>query len=331
MKRREFIAGLGGAAAGAAMAMPRLVRAQTRLPVIGFLHAGSPDGGTEYVRAFNKGLAEAGYVEGRNAAIEYHWAEGQVSRAVALAGELVRNRYAVIVVLGSTPAALALKAATQTVPIVFLIGPDPVEAGLVASLNRPGGNLTGVTVSNVEVIAKRLELLHELVPAATSVGFLVNPTNAAATEAEMKEMRVAAGVLGLRLLVLNASTPAEIESAFATVLPERAGALVVSGESFFTARRDQIIALAARYQIPTVYQARAAAVAGGLISYGTDNLESYRIVGVYAGRMLKGEKPADLPVQLATRIDLVINLKTAKALGLTFPTALLVRADEVIE
>jgi putative tryptophan/tyrosine transport system substrate-binding protein len=327
VKRRTFIAGLGSAAA-----WPRVARAQQpALPAIGFLHSQSLPGFVESVAAFHRGLAETGYIEGKNVAIDYRWGEGHVDRVVAFAAEMVRNRYSVIAMIGSTPGALALKAATQTVPIVFQIGPDPVRAGLVASLNRPGGNLTGVSVINVEMIAKRLQLLHELVPAAKSVAFLVNPDNAAATESEMKEMQPAAQVLGLRLIVLNASTPAEIESAFATAFPGGARAFVVSGESFFTARRDQVIALAARYRVPTIYGSRSFIVAGGLMSYGTDTTESYRIVGVYAGRILKGDKPADLPVQQVTKIELAVNLKTAKALGLTVPQSILARADEVIE
>jgi putative ABC transport system substrate-binding protein len=327
MRRRDFVGLVGGAAA-----WPLAARAQQpATPVIGFLHSQSLPPYVEPVAAFHRGLAETGYIEGRNVAIDYRWAEGQVGRVVALAAEMVRNRYAVIAVLGSTPGALALKAATQTIPIVFSVGPDPVAAGLVVSLNRPGGNLTGASVINVEVIAKRLELLHELVPAAKSVALLVNPDNAAATEAEMKEMQRAAHVLGLRLIVLNARAPAEIETAFATTFPNQAGALVVGGDAFFSTHRDQVIALAARYRVPTIYGSHSHIVAGGLMSYGPDTAESYRIVGVYVGRILKGDKPADLPVQLATKIQLIINMKTAKALGITFPITLLGRADEVIE
>ena len=326
MRRREFIAGLGAAV------WPLAARAQQpALPVIGVLHSQSPPAFVEPVAAFHRGLAETGYVEGKNVAIDYRWAEGHVDRVIALAAEMVRNGYAVIAMIGSTPGALALKAATQTVPIVFQVGPDPVTAGLVASLNRPGGNLTGVSVINVEVIAKRLELLRELVPAANSVAFLVNPDNVAATEAEMKEMQGAAQALGLRLIVLNVTTPADIETAFTTAFPDQAGALVVGGNSFFTAHRDQIIALAARYRVPTIYSSLSRVVAGGLMSYGTDLNESYRIVGVYTGRILKGEKAADLPVQQVTKIELAINNKTAKALGLTIPERLLAIADQVIE
>jgi putative tryptophan/tyrosine transport system substrate-binding protein len=327
MRRREFIARLGGAAA-----WPVVARAQqAALPVIGLLHGQSPAASAEYLGGFHRGLAETGYVEGKNVSIDYRWGEGHVNRVVALAGEMVRNRYAVIVVLGSTPGALALKAASRTIPIVFQVGPDPVATGLVASLNRPGGNVTGASNINVEVIAKRLELLHELVPTAKSVALLVNPTNAEASEAEMKEMRSAAGVFGLRLLVLNANTPNEIEAAFATASSEQSGALVVGGDSFFGAYRDQVIALAARYRVPAAYSVTTFAAAGGLMSYGTDVRDSYRIVGNYAGRILKGEKPADLPVQQSTKVELIFNLKTAKALGLTIPETLLATADEVIQ
>jgi putative ABC transport system substrate-binding protein len=304
--------------------MPLAARAQQRaIPTIGFLHPQSADTSREVLAAFHRGLAETGYVEGKNVAMEYRWAEGRADRISALAAELVAGRFAVIVVIGSTPGAIALKAATQTIPIVFSIGPDPVAMGLVASLNHPGSNLTGVTVSNVQVIAKRLELVHELVPAATSVAFLVNPTNAAATEAELQEMQFAAHALGLRLLVVSASTPTEIATAFATVLAEQAGALVISGETFFTTQRDQLVALATRHAVPAIHTSPEWVKAGGLLSYGTNSPDSYRIVGTYGGRILKGEKAADLPIQLATKIVLALNLKTAKALGLTFPTALL--------
>jgi putative ABC transport system substrate-binding protein len=328
MRRRDFIAGLGSAV----VARPLAARAQQpTMPVIGFLSSQSLETSRERVKAFHRGLAETGYVEDRNVAVEYRWADGQNDRLPALAADLVRRGMAVIVAMGTTPGALALKAASQTIPIVFLIGPDPVEAGLVASLNRPGGNVTGVTVSNVEVIAKRLELLHELVPLAKSIAFLVNPTNSAATAAETGELQAAARVLGLDLLPLNASTPDEIETAFATLAGRRAGALLVSGESFFASQEDQVIALAARHAVPAIYGNRAFTAAGGLMSYGTNSRDSDRQVGVYVGRILKGERPADLPVQQATRVELAINMKTAKALGLIFPITLLGRADEVIE
>jgi putative tryptophan/tyrosine transport system substrate-binding protein len=331
MKRRTFIAGLGSAAA-----WPVLARAQQPPPVIGFLYYQSPAlfADLGHAAAFHRGLAETGYIEGKNVSIGYHWGEGQHDRVVALAGEMVRNRYAVIVVFGSTPGALALKAATQTIPIVFQIGTDPVAAGLVASVNHPSGNLTGVSVMNVEISAKLIELLHEFLPTAKSVAFLVNPTNADQTEAEVKELQSAAGLFGLRLLVLNASTPNEIEAAFATAFPEQADALVVSGDSFFSTYRDRVVALAARYRVPAVGATSAFAADGGLMSYGAgllDRIGAWRIVGVYTGRILKGEKPADLPVQLPTRIELHLNMRTAKALGLTVPQSILLRADEVIE
>jgi putative tryptophan/tyrosine transport system substrate-binding protein len=327
MRRREFIAGLGSAAA-----WPLVAQAQQQpLPTVGLLLPTGPDASREMIAAFHQGLTETGYVEGRNLGVEYRWAEGRVDRIQALVAELVGGRFAVIVVIGSTPGALALKAATQTIPIVFSIGPDPVATGLVASLNHPGGNLTGVTVSNVQVIAKRLELLHEFVPAATLIALLVNPTNAAATQAELMETQSAAQALGLRLMVVTASKPDEIETAFAAVVAERAGALVISGETFFTAQRNQLVALASRHGLPAIHTSPEWVKAGGLMSYGTNSADSYRIVGTYAGRILKGEKPGDLPIQLATKILLALNLKTAKALGLTFPTTLLLRADEVIE
>jgi len=327
MKRRDFIAGLGGVAA-----WPLVARAQqTALPVVGFLGGQSREAARESIEAFHRGLAETGYVEGRNVAIEYRWADGQTDRMPALAAELVRLRMAVIAAVGTTPGALALKAATQTIPIAFVIGPDPVAVGLVESLNRPGGNLTGATNNNVEVIAKRLELLHELVPSARSVAVLVNPNNAPATSAESGELQAAARVLRLDLLTLNASTGAEIDAAFATLAGQRVGALLVSGESFFVAQADQVIALAARHAVPAIYGSRSFVRSGGLMSYGMDTRDAERQAGVYVGRILKGEKPADLPVQQATRIELAINMKTAKALGLTFPITLLGRADQVIE
>jgi putative tryptophan/tyrosine transport system substrate-binding protein len=327
MRRRELITLLGGAAA-----WPLVARAQQpALPVVGYLGGETFESSRDRIAGFYRGMADTGYVEGRNVAIEYRWAEYHYDRLPSLAAELVRRQVAVIAVMGSAPGALALKAATQTIPIVFMIGPDPIKLGLVASLNRPGGNLTGATTINVEVIAKRLELLHELMPAATSIAVLVNPTNSAATEPETRELQAAAHVLGLQLLVLNASTLREIEAAYASFASHRADAILVSGESFFTAYRDQIVMLAARYAVPAIYSGRSYVDAGGLISYGTDSLDGYRQVGVYSGRILKGEKPADLPVQQVTKIELVINLKTARALGLTVPLTLLARADEVIE
>jgi putative ABC transport system substrate-binding protein len=325
MKRREFITLLGGAA----VAWPRVARAQQRMPVIGYLLSDLLEPERQFVAAFHRGLAETGYVEGRNVAIEYRSAESRNDRLPALAAELVRRQVAVIAT-SSTPGALAAKAATQTIPIVFGIGSDPVEIGLVASLNRPGGNLTGVSQLNVDIAAKRLEMLHELVPAATQIAVLVNPTNPAG-EALLREAQVAARALGVRLSVLNASSESEIDGAFATLVGQRADALLVSGDNLFTTHRDRIIALAARHAVPAIYQFREFAAAGGLMSYGASVTDAYRLLGVYTGQILKGEKPADLPVQQATKIEMIINLKTAKALGLTMPTSTLLRADEVIE
>jgi putative ABC transport system substrate-binding protein len=328
MRRREFITTLLGAAA----IWPAAARAQQpAMPVVGLLNGGlaaAAAAGT--AAAFRKGLGETGYFEGRNVTIEERWAEGQYDRLPALAADLVRRRVAVIAAPGGLPQALAAKAATQTIPIVFSIGGDPVAMGLVASLNRPGGNLTGVVQLNVDVTGKRLQLLHEMLPTATSIAFLVNPASRQ-TDAETVEAQNAARVLGVHLVILNASNPSDIEATFASVAQERVNALLVSSDQLFTARREQVVALAARYGVPTIYQFRVFAEAGGLMSYGTDLLEVYRLLGNYSGRILKGERPADLPVQQATTFELVINLKTAKTLGLTVPPQLLARADEVIE
>jgi len=327
MKRREFIAGLSAAAA-----WPLAARGQQpTMPVIGLLAPGTFDSGRSFVTAFHRGLSEIGYVEGRNLAVEYRWAEDRLERLPALADDLVRHHVAAIVVAGNARGVLAAKEATNSIPIVFSIGTDPVETGLVASLNRPGGNLTGISVLNVEVIAKRLELLHELVPAATSIAFLVNPTNPILAEAETKELQGAARVIGVRLLVLNASNQSEFEEAFAMLVLERAAALLIGADSLFFTHPEPLVELATRHRVPVIYTRREAAAAGGLMSYGTDFADAYRQIGVYAGRILKGEKPADLPVQQVTKMQLIINLGTAKALGLTMPLALLGRADEVIE
>jgi putative ABC transport system substrate-binding protein len=327
IKRREFIVGLGSAAA-----WPVAARAQQpAMPVIGYLDAGAFETRRGAVAAIHRGLSETGYVEGRNLAVEYRWAEGHYDRLPTLADDLARRRVAVIVALGSTVPAFAAKAATNSIPIVFSVGVDPVESGLVASLNRPGGNLTGISILVSAVAAKRLELLHEMVPAATLIAYFVNPTSPVAAEAQTKELQAAAGILGVRLLVLNASDPSEFEAAFATLVREQAGGLVGSGDGLFVNHREQLVALAARHRVPAIYADRVYTAAGGLMSYGTDILEVYRQVGVYAGRILKGDRPADLPVQQVTKIELVINMKTAKALGITVPETLLAIADKVIE
>jgi putative tryptophan/tyrosine transport system substrate-binding protein len=327
MRRREFIAGLGGAAAWSLAARAQ----QSAMPVIGFLHNASPETSRERIASFHRGLAETGYVEGQTVAIEYRWAQGQSDRLAALAADLVRRKVAVIATPGYTQSALVAKAATQTIPIVFLLGADPVEIGLVASLNRPGGNLTGVSMLNSEFVGKLLGMMHELVPAAKSIALLVNPTNPSYAAVETREALLAARVLGVRSRILNASRPSEIEAAFANLVQQQTDALFVGADNFFSSQQDQLVALAARYAIPTIYQFREFTAAGGLMSYGPSNTEAYRIVGVYTGRILKGEKPADLPVQQVTKIELVINLKTAKALGLTIPETLLATADEVIQ
>jgi putative ABC transport system substrate-binding protein len=313
------------------VAWPVVARAQqAAMPVIGYLDAGQLETRRENVAALHRGLSEAGYVEGRNLAVEYRWAEDRLDRLPALAADLVRHQVAVIVAT-PTPAAVAAKAATQSIPIVFTTGADPVEIGLVASLNRPGGNLTGMANLTTAVAAKRLALLHELMPAATLIAYLVNPTNPVFTEPETKELRAAAQTLGVRLLILNASDPSEFEVAFANLAFERAGGLVVGSDTLFQRYPDQLVALAARYRLPAIYGYPATAAAGGLISYGTDFLGLFRQAGAYVGRILKGERPADLPVQQATKMGLVINLKTAKALDLTIPETLLATADEVIQ
>ena len=326
MQRRTFLAVISSVGL-----WPLAVRAQQSRPVIGYLSSSSLAKTQDLVSAFRRGLAEASYVEGENVAIEYRWAEDHYDRLPELAAELMRHRMAAIVVPGSTPGALLLKKVTQTTPIIFLIGTDPVQTGLVASLNRPGGNLTGFRLLDTEIAAKRLELLHEVVPTARTIALLVNQTNPAASAAETKDMRIGAEVLGIRLLVLNASNSTEIEAGFNTLVKEQADALVVPGETFFTTQRELLVALAARHAVPAIFQYREFAKAGGLMSYGPDNLDAYRQLGIYTGRILKGEKPADLPVQQTTKIELVINLKTAKALGLTVPETLLATADEVIE
>jgi putative ABC transport system substrate-binding protein len=326
--RREFITLLGGTAA----AWPLAARAQqAAVPVIGFLSSASADVYAIRLRAFRQGLKEAGYVEGQNVEIEYRWGEGHNDRLPAFAAELVRREVTVIAAAGGTPSALAAKAATATIPIVFGVAVDPVEVGLVASLNRPGGNLTGVTNLNAEVGPKRLELLHELLPAATIIAVLVDPTSPTLAEAFLRDLQAAARALGVRLHVLHATSERDFDAVFATVAQVRASALIIGPGILFVARSEQLAVLAARHAVPTVFQYRPFAAAGGLLSYGSNETEFYRLVGIYAGRILKGEKPADLPVQQSTKVELIINLKTARALSLTIPLPLLGRADEVIE
>jgi len=327
MGRREFVALLGGAAA-----WPIAARAQQpAMPVIGFLHPASPESYADQLRAFRQGLKEAGFVEGENVAIEYRWAEGQNDRLPALADELVRRRVAVIAAAGGPNSALAAKAATTTVPIVFVTGQDPVRLGLVTSLARPGGNLTGINFFTVELAAKRLELLRELLPGAMRIAVFVDPASAATTESTLRDVEAAAGVMRLQIQVLKASTSREIEAAFTSFVDERPDALFVGISTFFTARRVQLAQLAARHAVPAIYPDRLHAEVGGLISYGASLTDAYRQVGIYTGRILKGAKPADVPVVQSSKFELVINHPTARMLGLTVPPSLLARADEVIE
>jgi putative tryptophan/tyrosine transport system substrate-binding protein len=326
MMRREFITLLGGTAA----AWPLAVRAQQQpMPVIGYLNNGSPESDVPRLSGLRRGLSQTGYIEGRNLVIEYRWAGNQADRLPTLAHELVQLQVAVIVAAGVFPV-FAAKAASTSIPVVFSVGVDPVQLGLVASLNRPGGNLTGHNAFVGELGGKGLALLHELLPSAATIGFLENPNNQQ-FELTTKDVLAAARVMGLTVQILKASTDREIDAAFASLVQARTGALLVGTDLVFNSRIEQIVALAARHAIPTMYALREFVVAGGLISYGTSLTEQYRQVGLYTGRILKGEKPADLPVMQATKIELIINLKTAKALGLTVPDTLLARADEVIE
>jgi putative ABC transport system substrate-binding protein len=325
VRRRRFITLLGGT-----VAWPLSARAQqAAMPVIGFLHSASPDMLADRLRAFRQGLKDTGYVERGNVTIEYHWAEGNNDRLPALAAELVRRQVAMIAAFGSA-ATLAAKAATATIPIVFNVGDDPVRLGLVTSLARPGGNLTGINFVNAELSAKRLELVRELVPAATRVAVLVNPTYPDA-EFTVRDVTAAAHAMGLQIKVHNAATSREINSAFATLVRERPDALFVGSDPYFSNRRVQLILLAARHAVPATYELREFAVAGGLMSYGTSLSDAWRQVGGYVGRILKGAKPADLPVVQSTKFELVINAETARLLGLTVPPSLLSTADEVIE
>jgi putative ABC transport system substrate-binding protein len=324
MRRRQFITLLGGAAA-----WPLAARAQ-QLPLAGFLHPSSRDGYASRVPAFRQGLKDEGFMEGENLAIEYRWADNQIDRLPVLATELVQRRVTVIAT-GGIPATLAAKAATTTIPIVFLVGDDPVKLGLVTSLARPGGKLTGINFFAVELVAKRLELLRELMPAATRVAVLVNPTNATATEFTLRDIGAAARAMGLQIQIFNISTIREMDTAFATLMSGRPDGLFVANDGFFIDRRVQLAQLAARHTIPAIYQDRLFAEVGGLMSYGASIHDVYRQVGVYAGRILKGSKPADLPVVQSSKFELVINASTARMLGLTVPPTLLATADEVIE
>jgi len=323
--RRDFITLLGGAAA---WPLP-LSAQQAAMPVIGFLGSRAAGDDPHLLASFRQGLKEAGYIEGQNVAIEYRFAENQYERLPALAADLVRRQVAVIAANG--PAAQAAKAATATIPIVFTAGFDPVEVGLVESLNRPGGNVTGVSILDVELGPKRLDLLHELVPAATNVAVLINPTDRARADIISGKLQAAALTLGLQLHVLHASTDRDFDTVFAELARLRAGGLVIGGDPFFNSRSEQLGALTIRHAVPAVFQFRAFAAAGGLMSYGASLADAYHQAGVYAGRILNGEKPADLPVQQAAKVELIINLKTATALGLTIPLPLIGRADEVIE
>jgi putative ABC transport system substrate-binding protein len=327
LRRRQFLMLLGGAVA----AWPLAARGQqAAIPVIGVLGATTAQGYAEQLAAFHRGLKETGLIEGRDIAIEYRWADDQYERLPALAAELVRRQVAVIATVGGNAASLAAKAATSTIPVVFHGSVDPVAAGLVASLNRPGRNLTGVVTLNIDTGQKRLELIHELVPSASRIALLLNPTNAVA-ETQLKDFDAAAATLGVKLHVLHASSERDFETAFAALRQVRAGGLVIGTDGFLVSQSEHLAALTLRDAVPAIFQYRAFAQAGGLMSYGGSVTDSYRLSGVYTGRILKGEKPADLPVQQATKVELIINLKTAKALGLTVPLPLVGRADEVIE
>ena len=327
MRRREFLGVIGGAA----MAWPAAARAQSTIPVIGFLHSASASTFAEHIPAFRKGLSEAGYVDGQNVTVEYRWAEGHNETLPALAADLIRRRVAVIVTPISTPATLAAKAATPTIPIVFVIGADPVKLGLVASLNRPGGNATGISDIGVQLGAKRLALLHELLPNAARFAVLVNPDNPGITEPFVSELRTAASAIGRQIEIVTASSNSGIDTAFGMLVKMRADAFLISPEALFVTRRVQLLTLAARHALPALYHRREFTDAGGLMSYGSSLADQFRQTGLYAGRILKGANPAEMQVQLPTKFEFVINLQTAKTLGIQIPAALQARADEVIE
>jgi putative ABC transport system substrate-binding protein len=327
MRRREFIMLIGGAAA----TWPPAANAKPSIPIIGLLGSESLDLWASRMSAFHQGLSETGYVDGKNVAIEYRWAEGHNDRLPALAADLVHRQVSVIAAPGSTPATLAAKAATSTIPIIFWVGGDPIELGLVTRLNRPEGNLTGLTTLNHGLVAKRMELLHEVSPRTRSIAVLVNPTSPTLTKTTIEDAQGAARSLGLELYILNANTETDLDEAFAKLVQMQAGGLVIGTDAFFSGRLEQLAALSVRYAVPTVYQFREFAVVGGLIGYGGSLAEAFRGTGVYSGRILKGDKPGDLPVQQVTKLELYINLKTAKALGLDFPLPLIGRANEVIE
>ena len=326
MRRREFVTGLGIAAA----AWPFAARAQRPMPVIGYLGAESPAAFESRVRAFRQGLGEAGYVEGRNVAIEFRWAEGEHNRLSALAADLVARSVAVIVAPGGAPAALAAKSASTKIPIIFEMGADPIATGLVETLKRPGANLTGVTSLNVQVTPKRLEIPHEVIPAAPLIAVLLNPTSPTAGS-QLKNLQAAADTVGVKLHILHASSPRDFDGVFENLVQLRPGGLVVSSDTFFATHSEQLAALTIRHAMPAIHQSRDFAIAGGLMSYAGSFMESHRQAGIQTGRVLKGEKPADLPVQQVTKVELIVNLKAAKALGVTMPLTLLGRADEVIE
>jgi putative ABC transport system substrate-binding protein len=327
MRRREFISLIGGVAA----TWPLAGQAQQpTLPVVGFVNIASAKDYAPQSSAFLKGLSEAGYVDGRNVVVEFHWAEGRIDRLPAVMADLVHRQVAVIAAT-STEVAIAANAANTTIPIVFETASDPVRLGLVAQLNRPGGNVTGITSVNVEIAPKRLQLLHELVPAASVIALLVNPANPRLAETNIKQLQTAARSLGLELHVLNASTERDFDGVFAKLTQLRAGGLIIGPDPFFTSQREQLAALSVRHAVPAIYHNRSFAAAEGLLSYGAETADAYRLTGIYVGRVLKGEKPADLPVQQATKVELYINLKTAKTLGLNIPNTLIGRADEVFE